>query len=363
MVNVAVIGMGSLGLDSARRLDKIKYAKLVAVSEVNRTRIKEFKKYIKVPVFTDYRKMLDVPDIDLVIIATPNFLHASCAIAAMEAGKAVFLQKPMATSIEDCKRIIAAYKKKKPFLQVGFECRYSFAYRRIKEAIEKEMLGKIKFMHINYFPGLWSVWLKHKGGWKYKESKSGGMVGEKLSHYLDLFRWFSDSDIAEVYTISPGKIIPYFEIMDNLSISCRMKSGAVANLVFSFTRAPASGGVPIPKRFWGKGDQFDLSVIGTKGSIYCDIKKKEIIYLKHYDNGNKFLPAIWKVEDHKRRDILNFCHDNETELKDIIHRVHQGREPFIDPLDSYKTMLACFAAEESAKSHKIIKVGCDTIEL
>ena len=143
-------------------------------------------------IYDDYRKLIESPDIDWVLIASPNNFHKEQAVAALEAGKHVFCQKPMATSFEDCIAIQAANKKSGKFFNLGYTLRYSPHYRKIKHLLEDGAVGKIISMEFNQ-----TLEFNHggfiMGDWRRLRANSGPFLLEKCSHDIDLVNWMIGS--------------------------------------------------------------------------------------------------------------------------------------------------------------------------
>ena len=94
-------------------------------------------------------------------------------------------EKPMATTLDDAREMVEFSEKTKAFLQIGFELRYSKLYTKIKEWIQAGFLGDVINTQCTYI----SCEFIGKESWRIKKAASGGMFGEKLSHYVDLPRW------------------------------------------------------------------------------------------------------------------------------------------------------------------------------
>lgn len=135
-------------------------------------------------VCNDYRDLVARKDIDVIAIFTPDNFHAEPAIAALMAGKDVFLEKPMAISIEDCEAIIKAEKESGRKLMVGFNMRYNDYVNTMKDIIDAGTIGDIK-----------TIWIRHfikYGGWAYFHDYRGARRGstslllQKASHDIDI---------------------------------------------------------------------------------------------------------------------------------------------------------------------------------
>lgn len=137
---------------------------------------------------------LALPEVDAVAIATPNSAHVGCAVKALAAGKHVLLEKPMALSVAECDRILAARDESRRVLQIGFVCRGSPTARLAKRLVESGRLGRVYHAKCSIYrrrgiPGL--------GGWFTTKAISGGGPLIDLGvHLIDLVRWLCGSPQA-----------------------------------------------------------------------------------------------------------------------------------------------------------------------
>ena len=161
-----------------------------------------------VSTFNDYQKLLANSDINAVLIATPNCLHHEMVLAALQAGKHVMCEKPMAISIEQCKAMKSAAEAK-PDLTVLYtmQLRYSPRFQVMRQQIEAGKIGKPKHMLFAEYRGDWNrgdVWqyddpkLGKKVNWRFSHAASGGTLNEKVCHYFDILHWMAGDKPARV---------------------------------------------------------------------------------------------------------------------------------------------------------------------
>lgn len=142
--NVAVIGAGAIGLDHIRSFQQHPNAHVVALAEVSPERGREAADEFGIETLvTDYQSLLARTDIDIVSIALPNFLHAPVGIEALQAGKHVMVDKPMATNARDAAKLIATAQKKRRRLMVGQNMRFSPEVQTAKHLINQGKLGEV----------------------------------------------------------------------------------------------------------------------------------------------------------------------------------------------------------------------------
>ncbi|HYP08555.1 MAG TPA: Gfo/Idh/MocA family oxidoreductase, partial [Bryobacteraceae bacterium] len=144
-IRVALIGAGIMGSEDATSSLAQSGVELVAVADVYEGRLTRAKERWGNQVFTtrDYREVLAKPDIDAVIIATPDHWHAQMSVDAMNAGKDVYVEKPMVQKVEDGKRVVEAQKKTGRMLQVGSQRVSSIVYQKARDLLKAGAIGKI----------------------------------------------------------------------------------------------------------------------------------------------------------------------------------------------------------------------------
>jgi len=143
-------------------------------------------------IYQSYEELVCDPQIDWILVGSPNVFHKEHIIAAFENGKHVFSEKPLATSIEDCLKINESHKKCGKLFATGFTLRYATIYRKTKEILSSGKLGKIISANAceNILPEHGSYIMKN---WRRKRELSGPHILEKCVHDLDLINWFTDS--------------------------------------------------------------------------------------------------------------------------------------------------------------------------
>ena len=140
--------------------------------------------------YADYRELIQLPDLDIVDIAAPNHLHEEMAVAALEAGKHVLLEKPMATTVSSCDRILEAARRSGRLLLVGHEMRFSPMHALIHSLIESGRIGQPRYVLIDlwrrpYRPG--------SEGWRMDPKRVGNWILEEPVHFFDAAGWFLES--------------------------------------------------------------------------------------------------------------------------------------------------------------------------
>ncbi|KKL53885.1 hypothetical protein LCGC14_2270950, partial [marine sediment metagenome] len=153
----------------------------------------------------DYRRVLDRTDVDAVAVCTPDFLHHEHAVAALEAGKHLFCEKPLAITIEDCDDILRAWQASGKRMMVGFNMRYAYFCAKMKELVDAGAIGEIKTVWTRHFVGFGGKFYYHD--WHANRKNTTGLLLQKATHDLDVMHWICNTHT--VRTSAFGKLMYY----------------------------------------------------------------------------------------------------------------------------------------------------------
>jgi len=183
-----LIGYGAWGKFHAEAIRKARGAELAAIACVSEATAEAAReRYPAAKVHLDWRALLADRSIDAVDIVVPNHLHAEIAIAALEAGKNVLLEKPMAASIADCDRIVAAVRRTGRVLSVGHEFRASTQWGLIHKLIRQGEIGEPLYANVSLFR---FPYRQGSGGWRYERDRVGSWILEEPVHFFDMLMWW-----------------------------------------------------------------------------------------------------------------------------------------------------------------------------
>ena len=302
--------------------------------------------------------ILSDPEVGLVFVTSSNGAHKPLVMAALKAGKAVMCEKPIATTLADAREMVEEAEKRGLFFQIGFELRYSKLYMMVKDWIDQGVLGEVMNTQCTYICSEFH----HKGSWRNKLATGGGMFGEKLSHYVDLPRWWIGSRVTEVYSACAPNVIPYYEVRDNYHTSYKFENGAVSQLTFHMAVGETFDGDPLRDHIEQQkedGHALRYLIVGTKGAASVDVFHRRI---KRWEFGDspECMTSKW-VEDitwDPKEDQV-YYHNTRGQNLDFINRVLAGQPPMTTARDAYETMKVVEAAELSADLGKPIRL--DTI--
>jgi len=190
MIQVGVVGAGFRSrLATAAEVPGT--SRVVAVADVDEQAARRAvaERHPGADTYTDHRALLDRADVDAVLLITPDHTHADLACAALQAGKAVFVEKPLATTVEDCDRVLRVARETGSRLYVGHNMRHMPLVRTMREIIERGDIGTVQ-----------SVWVRHfvgNGGdfyfkdWHAERRYTTSLLLQKAAHDIDVVHWLA----------------------------------------------------------------------------------------------------------------------------------------------------------------------------
>ncbi len=212
-----LIGYGAWGRYHADAIAKAPGAELAAIASASEaTAAIARQRHPTATVHVDWRQLLADRSIDAVDIVVPNHLHADIAIAALEAGKNVLLEKPMAASVADCDRIVEAVRRTGKVLSVGHEFRASTQWGLIHRMIRDGEIGEPLYANVSLFR---FPYRQGADGWRYDANRVGSWILEEPVHFFDMLMWWFEGlgDPHVVHGFGNAKDGPIRGMYDNFS--------------------------------------------------------------------------------------------------------------------------------------------------
>ncbi|MEN8253410.1 MAG: Gfo/Idh/MocA family oxidoreductase [Patescibacteria group bacterium] len=230
-VKFGIIGFGNIGTRYKKRIDENPSAELVAIAEIKRKKLESIKnKSIKK--YKNYKKLIQNPDVDVVIVAVPNYLHKQLSIEALDASKHVVCEKPMAIKTLDANQMILASQKTNKKLFVVKQNRFNPPVKKVKELIENNKLGKIGLVVVNCYWNRNNEYYK-KSDWRGRKKEDGGTIFTQFSHFVDIVYFLMGDFInvsAEGFNFNHKKLI---EFEDTGVVRFKMANGALGSLNYT----------------------------------------------------------------------------------------------------------------------------------
>lgn len=216
MIRLGIIGVGNRGEVSILTEQADANVKIIAAADIHYPYLKSYSKLLNRELFltNDYQELVERTDLDAVMIFSPDYLHQEHAVAALNAGKHVFIEKPMAITVEGCDAIIAAAHKNKKMIYVGHNMRHMFFLKKMRSLILEGMIGEVK-----------AIWVRHfisRGGdcyfkdWHADRSKSNSLLVHKGVHDIDAIHWLGGAYSSQVQGM--GSLSLYGDITDRKDV-------------------------------------------------------------------------------------------------------------------------------------------------
>lgn len=351
----AVIGCGKIAQVHAQALQNIPETELVAVQSRSEEKAAATAARFGVKHYTDVATMVKQEGIDVVVICTPHPAHREPALAALENGAHVLVEKPLAVSLEDCDIMMQAAAQNGRQVGMVSQRRFYPSCRRIKDAIDAGKLGT---------PMLGTVvmygWRDEKyyssdpwrGRWK---EEGGGVLVNQAPHQLDLLLWYMGSEMEELYGVWQNINHPYIEVEDTAVAIIRFKNGAVANIVVSNAQKPG---------IYGKvhihGSNGATAGVQTDGGAMFIAGQSTILEPPLNDlwtvPGEEALLNEWKQSDTREfnaQDPVEYY--IRLQDQDFIKAIAANRKPLVTADEGRKTVELFSAIYQSTKERRPIR--------
>lgn len=353
-IDVAVIGLGGMGGTHVAAAKASPYVNKIYGYEPDAGKAEKRGKELGIIAGNDINSILNNPEIKLCYIASVNEVHAEQTAMALRAGKAVLCEKPMGLSMDEAKMVMKAEKESGSFLQIGFELHYSELYTNAKKWIDEGLIGQPVNCHCRYYCSEF-----HRNNtWRCKSK--GTLIGEKLSHYLDLQRWFMKSPVTEVYSAAAPNVVSYFNHHDNHQIILRFASGAVASLNFIMYIGETYEEDPLRDMLDKQADDghyLQYHIIGTKGAIETDVFRRRARRWEFSDSPTGLISKITYTSGFDKSEDNEQFHNTHGQNVRIAELVAKGLAPEVSAEDACETMKVIFAAEKSESENRVVKIS------
>jgi len=344
VIRLGIIGMGPSNMASTftmlKDVEDLRY-RVQAICTRRREVLDACLKQFDVPHgTTDFQELVGRDDVDVVCVFSPDHLHAEHCIAALEVGKHVVCTKPMVTSLEDAKALVALVRKTEAKFLVGQTMRFDQQFQTAKELFDHGDLGDPIALESYYVHDIRPVF--DITPWRLTAPQDfmfGGCV-----HSIDAIRAFG-GDIDTVHAVAvKGNLTAGYPIEDNFFINLKFKSGVIGRVsgLYGIVHPPTP--------------MMQFGIYGTKGSLqaeFTDNEPGEIRVVLDRLAGHKPMVSVFEPE----RDLSAYGH-GATVIRYMRHFqqcLDEDMEPSPSVLDGAKSVAAGVAAWESIKTGQTIR--------
>lgn len=270
-IKFAVFGQGHIGKRHAEMIRRNPECELIAVCDIQDPKTVGVHE-IAEKFYSDPEQLLNEhPEIDIVNICTPNGLHASHSMLALQYGKHIVCEKPMALTKNECEEIIHLALQKHKHVFAVMQNRYSPPSQWIKKVIDDQLLGDIYMVQLNCYWNRDDRYYK-KGNWKGTLDLDGGTLFTQFSHFIDIMYWLF-GDLKNIQA--------KFKDFNHQDLTAFEDSGFVS---FDFIKG-GMGCINYSTAVWDTNLESSMTIIGKNGSVkiggqYMD--KVEVCHIKDY---------------------------------------------------------------------------------
>jgi inositol 2-dehydrogenase len=335
---MAKIGIGAIGVGRMGRVyatfaaTQLADARLVAIADSRAELLEEYAAGAgDLKTYVDYHDLLGDPDVQGVIVATPTSTHRDVVIAAAEAGKHIFCEKPTALTLGATDEMVAAVEKAGVMFQVGFMRRFDKHNAAAKRQIEAGVIGQpVMVRSIGRDPFRTSL--------EYADPNvSGGIIVDMGIHDIDLLRWFSGTEIERVYAETASLVYPELRDVNDVDtalVNVRFTNGALGNVEVSRTA--------------GYGYDIQCTIVGTQGTL-------QVGYLQE-------TAVMTLTKDGARHDIVphfpeRFGPAYTAQIAHFVECLREGKTPAVTHIDARAALQACIAATISQHEGRVVYVN------
>ncbi|HLS90025.1 MAG TPA: inositol 2-dehydrogenase [Limnochordia bacterium] len=327
-IQVGVIGLGRMGAVHARHLaGSVAGARLVAVADVDPKRL-ALAEELGVKGYVAFRDMIASPDVEAIVIAGPTDQREAMLEAAIESGKPIFCEKPLAQTLDAVSRIKAAVETRGAFLQLGFMRRFDPGYAAARKKIEEGAIGEVV--------GVYSMTRDpHLPPYDYIAS-SGGIFADLAIHDFDIVRFLTGDEVASVYAI--GGVYKYDRLhqygdVDNAFCTLKFSRGAM--------------GMVHGSRNAVYGYDVRAEVYGTEGSLRIGYDRETpLLVLDQRGASHDYVPFFFE----------RFQNAYRLELEAFVDAVRRGAPPPVGVDDGEKALTIAVAAQRSLESGRPVQL-------
>lgn len=343
----ALIGCGRIATNHIKAVINNKL-KLVALCDININQIQSLLEKHgldqddSIKRYTDYKKMIEENDLDVVAIATESGIHAEIALYCIEHNLNVIIEKPMAMNMDDANKIVLKANEHNVKVSACHQNRFNVAIQKMRQALDDGRFGKLSHgsIHVrwnrneNYY---------NQALWRGKWCSDGGALMNQCIHGIDLLRWMLGDEIEEVFGQTRRQFHDYIEAEDVGMAIVKFKNGAI-------------GTVEGTTNVYPKNLEETLYVFGEKGTVKIGGTSTNNI-------------DVWEFSDETESDIKNkgleeatsnvYGNGHTSLYADMIEAIKNDRKPYVDAVAGRNALELVLAIYKSQKTGKPVKLPLD----
>lgn len=351
-IGVGIVGSGRIGRMRANLIAQSPQAKFVALSDIDPARVEMVAEEIGADFHSvDNEAVINHPDVDAIVVSTPEHEHADAVIRALELGKPVLVEKPIALTLEDADRILEAKRRFNGDLHVGYTMRVRRRFLNTKEQVLQKRLGRLLTARMSrYSP-------RQMGEQIYARSPQASPVTDSMTYLVDYALWlFEGHAPVQVYAQGTNRLFPDHPsgAGDGAWAIVTLDDGSTIDLGCSWS---------LPNNWPANAAWMGLEIMGTEGAIAIDDSHKDSILATTSAVPSPYVPdassEVVFLESMQAGDWLlgDFWGPMRDETRLFLEHATTGVEiPLATPESARTTLEVTLAIEQSAKQNRPIEL-------
>ena len=354
-LKTGIIGCGKVADIHAAAFAAIEKSVFTAVCDKNENRAQAFARKYGVKAYFDVAEMVRKEKLDVVTVCTPHPVHRESTVEALKAGANVLVEKPLASSLEDCDIMLSAAREAGKQIATMSQRRFYSPCMRLKKAIDSGKIGQPVLGTVFMFGWRDEAYYKSdswRGTWN---GEGGGVLVNQAPHQLDLLQWFMGDEIEEIYGVCENLNHPYIEVEDTAIAILRFKNGGIGNIIVSNSQKPG---------IYGK-----VHIHGSNGASLGVQTDGGAMFIAGMTNIlEPPVNDLWTVpgEENKLRewikedsDIFNSVNSIEyyhrLQIEDFVNALINGKKPLVTGEEGRVTVEIFTAIYRSQRNRQIVK--------
>lgn len=341
MLKVAIIGAGAICPAHIQAyLEFADKCKIVALCDIYpekaQKKAEEFQ--LDVEVYEDYKKLAERTDVDLVSVCTPPYTHAEISIALLNAGKHVIVEKPMASSLEECDAMNRAAEQSGKILSIVAQNRFTTPMMKLKKVLDTQLMGPIVHVQVDsyWWRGFSYYDLWWRGTW---EKEGGGCTLNHAVHHIDILQWMNGMP-SEITAVMSNTSHENAEVEDISIAIGRYENGSLAQITSSVVH---------------HGEEQQIIFQGKNARVSAPWKVK----------ASRSKPNGFPEADHESETEIQRAYDEQAELhyqghkgqiQDVLLAIEGSKPVLVDGKQGRQTLELITAIYQSASSGQTVKL-------
>ncbi len=341
MIKAAIIGAGGISRTHAETYQKFpEQCQLAALTDIypDKARQKKEELGINVEVYDNHQKVLERPDIDLVSVCTPPYTHANITVDCLNAGKHVICEKPMASSLAECDKMLEACEANQKVLAIIAQNRFRDPIMKLKSILNSGIAGKVLHAQVDSF---W--WRGHcyydlwwRGTW---EKEGGGCTLNHAVHHIDMFQWMMGMP-SEVQAVMSNTAHDNAEVEDISIAVLKYPNRSLAQLTSSVIHHGEEQQLIF---------QAEKARISFPWKVVASISRSNGFPDRNPDLENEINDMFKKIQPMKNQFY-------EGEFDDVLTAIENGKQALVSGYEGRKTMELITAIYQSASTGRAVKL-------